>query len=79
MSGRARRRGPVPDPDRLRLRPVFVEDLDAVYRIWTDPAVRRTLWDGEVISKERAEADLLEGGEDFAQHGFGLWVAEEGG
>ncbi len=22
---------------------------------------------------------MLEGGEDFAQHGFGLWVAEEGG
>jgi RimJ/RimL family protein N-acetyltransferase len=72
--------GRFPTPtDRLLLRPVSVEDLDALYRIWTDPAVRRTLWDGEVISKERAEAALLEGGEDFAQHGFGLWVAEEGG
>jgi RimJ/RimL family protein N-acetyltransferase len=71
--------GRFPTPtDRLRLRPVSVEDLDALYRIWTDPAVRRTLWNGEVILKERAEAALLEGGEDFAQHGFGLWVAEEG-
>ena len=72
--------GRFPTPtDRLRLRPVPVENLDILYRIWTDPAVRLTLWDGEVISKERAEAALLEGGEDFAQHGFGLRVAEEGG
>lgn len=64
---------------RLRLRPVSTGDLEALYRIWTDPVVRRFFWDGEVISKERAEAAVREGGEDFAKHGFGLWVAEEGG
>jgi ribosomal-protein-alanine N-acetyltransferase len=64
---------------RLRLRPVSIEDLDALYLIWTDPAVRRFFWDGEVISKERAEAAVREGGEDFAKHGYGLWAAEEGG
>lgn len=64
---------------RLRLRPVSIEDLDALYRIWTDPVVRRFFWDGEVIPKGRAEAAVREGSEDFAKHGFGLWVAEEGG
>ena len=64
---------------RLRLRQVSIGDLNALYRIWTEPAVRRFFWDGEVISKERAEAALREGSEDFAKHGFGLWVAEEGG
>jgi ribosomal-protein-alanine N-acetyltransferase len=64
---------------RLRLRRVSDGDLDALYRIWTEPAVRRFFWDGEVISKERAEAAVREGSEDFAKHGFGLWAAEEGG
>lgn len=64
---------------RLRLRQVSIRDLDALYRIWTEPAVRRFFWDGEVISKERAEAAVREGSEDFAKHGFGLWAAEEGG
>jgi RimJ/RimL family protein N-acetyltransferase len=64
---------------RLRLRQVSEGDLDALYRIWTEPAVRRFFWDGEVISKERAEAAVREGSADFAKHGFGLWVAEEGG
>jgi RimJ/RimL family protein N-acetyltransferase len=64
---------------RLRLRQVSDGDLDALYRIWTEPAVRRFFWDGEVISKERAEAAVREGSADFAKHGFGLWVAEEGG
>jgi RimJ/RimL family protein N-acetyltransferase len=40
---------------RLRLRSVSVEDLDSLYRVWTDPVVRRFIWDGEVILKERAE------------------------
>jgi ribosomal-protein-alanine N-acetyltransferase len=64
---------------RLRLRQVSIRDLNALYRIWTEPPVRRFFWDGEVISKERAEAAVREGREDFAKHGFGLWVAEVGG
>ena len=64
----------------MRLRPVSMADLDALYRIWTDPAVREFFWDGETITRERAEAGVREGMGDFAKHGFGLWVAtEEGG
>jgi RimJ/RimL family protein N-acetyltransferase len=64
--------GLFPTPtDRLRLRPVSVEDLDVLYRIWTDPVVRRTLWDGEVISKERAEAALLEAAKTSRSTGSG--------
>ena len=62
---------------RLLLRPASLDDMDALHRIWTDPEVRRFFWDGEVISRERAEAAVLEGGEAFAKHGFGLWVATE--
>jgi RimJ/RimL family protein N-acetyltransferase len=71
-------RDPIPT-DRLGPCPVCTGDLDALLRIWDrDPPMRRFVWDGEVVSKERAEAAVLKGSEDFAKHGFGLWTAEEG-
>jgi len=54
-----------------------MDDLDDLQRLWTDPAVREFYWDGEIISRERAEAAVREGAGDFERHGFGLWVAEE--
>ncbi len=30
---------------QLRLRPYGVEDADHLHRLWTDPKVRRYLWD----------------------------------
>lgn len=64
---------------RLTLRPVSPDDLEALHRLWIDPAVRHYFWDGEVISKERAEDAIREALQDFESHGFGLWVVEEGG
>jgi [ribosomal protein S5]-alanine N-acetyltransferase len=63
---------------RLSLRPVSMDDLDDLHRLWTDPAVREFFWDGETISRERAEAAVREGIGEFERHGFGLWVAEVG-
>ena len=63
---------------RLKLRPVSMDDLDDLHRLWTDPAVREFFWDGEVISRERAEGAVREGIEAFDRRGFGLWVAEVG-
>jgi [ribosomal protein S5]-alanine N-acetyltransferase len=62
---------------RLKLRPVSMDDLDELHRLWTDPAVREFFWDGEVISRERAESAVREGMGEFDRHGFGLWVVEE--
>jgi ribosomal-protein-alanine N-acetyltransferase len=39
---------------RLRLRPAAPSDIDDLHRLWTDPDVRRYLWDDVVISRERA-------------------------
>ncbi|HEX2728483.1 MAG TPA: GNAT family N-acetyltransferase, partial [Rubrobacteraceae bacterium] len=39
---------------RLRLRPLVPNDLDAVHRLWTEPEVRKYLWDDEIISREKA-------------------------
>lgn len=58
---------------RLRLEPVLPRDATAMHRLWTDPEVRRYLWDDEVIPFERAEAAALASAADFAAHRFGLW------
>jgi ribosomal-protein-alanine N-acetyltransferase len=59
---------------RLRLRPLVVEDLDAIHGIWVEPGVRRHLWDGERISREKAESVLASSIESFENHGFGIWA-----
>jgi RimJ/RimL family protein N-acetyltransferase len=40
--------------------------------------VRRWLWDGEVISRERAEEVVRAGIESFERNGFGFWGVYEG-
>jgi [ribosomal protein S5]-alanine N-acetyltransferase len=61
---------------RTSLRPVSMEDVGGLHRLWTDPEVRRFFWDDEVIPYERAEAAVREAVEDFGRHGFGLWISE---
>ena len=59
---------------RLRLRPLAGGDLDAAHSLWTDPDVRRYLWDDVVIPREQAVAVLAASEADFAAHGYGLWA-----
>jgi ribosomal-protein-alanine N-acetyltransferase len=59
---------------RLRLRPFAAQDLDAIHGIWVEPEVRRYLWDGEQISKEKAETVLASSIESFENYGFGIWA-----
>ena len=44
---------PVIQTQRLELVPFREEDIDALHHHWTDPQVRRWLWDDVVIPKER--------------------------
>jgi RimJ/RimL family protein N-acetyltransferase len=41
--------------------------------------VRRYLWDGEVISLEKADAVVRSGIGSFEDHGFGFWAVREKG
>ncbi len=59
---------------RLRLRPLVAEDLDAIHGIWVEPGVRKYLWDGERISREKAETVLASSIESFENYGFGIWA-----
>lgn len=63
---------------RLRLRPAQHADLDRLWALWTDPDVRRFLWDDETISREHAAAvldGLIAAG---AASGRGLWTVWAG-
>jgi [ribosomal protein S5]-alanine N-acetyltransferase len=60
--------------DRLCLRPLVASDLDELHRLFTEPGVRKYLWDDEVISRERAAAVVERNTASFATQGFGLWA-----
>ena len=60
---------------RLTLVPFSLDDVDALHRLWTDPDVRRYLWDDVVISRDRAEETVRNSIESAGRSGAGLWVA----
>lgn len=58
----------------LMLRPCTLADLDAVHELWTDPDIRRFLFDDRTLSRQEASDFLVASDESFAQHGYGLWL-----
>lgn len=60
---------------RLRLRPLQVEDVDALHRLWSAPTVRRFLWDGHVLGLEQTRDLAMQSAYLFEERGCGLWVA----
>jgi RimJ/RimL family protein N-acetyltransferase len=66
--------GPALETARLRLRSFERADVDALHAHWTDPDVRRYLWDGIAIPRQQA-ADVVEASiASFAGGGLGFWV-----
>lgn len=59
---------------RLRLTPFAPEHVERLHTLWTDPDVRRYLWDDEVIPLEKAERIVEESRRTFREQGFGLWA-----
>jgi len=60
---------------RLHLRPFTSADLDHLHRLWTDPDVRRYLFDGEIIPRGRVAEEIAGSLERFKTKGCGLWSA----
>lgn len=58
---------------RLQLRPVLPRDTVAMHELWTDPEVRRFLWDDTVISLATAAEVTRASAADFTARRFGLW------
>jgi len=62
---------------RLTLRPFTLDDVDEVHALWTDPDVRRYLWDNVVIPRERAEEMIRNIIAGFERNGRGMWLIYE--
>jgi [ribosomal protein S5]-alanine N-acetyltransferase len=62
----------------LRLRPCELADLDALHALFTDPEVRRFLWDDRVITRGETAGVIEASVASFASRGFGQWLAFPG-
>lgn len=60
--------------ERLNLRPLTMDDLEAIHQIWTDAGVRKFLWDNEVISAEETASVIEKSLKYFHCKGFGLFA-----
>lgn len=69
---------PVLRTSRLVLRPVAAADTEAVWRLLTDPDVRRYLCDDLVFPRETVAAIVAEH-LAVAPRGLGMWIAERDG
>lgn len=70
-------RGPTLRASRLVLRPAGLADLEAMHALWTEPDVRRHLWDDVVIPVEQAREVLETTERHFGERGYGIWVVHE--
>lgn len=57
--------------------PVKPADAAALHALWTSPAVRRYLWDGEIIPRDRTDEAIATSENLFERHDFGLWLMRE--
>ena len=64
--------------ERLVLRPVTAGDHAALLAHWTQPDVRRFLFDGAAPSAAEVAETIEESIGDFAARGFGVWLIEFG-
>ena len=64
--------------ERLVLRPVTAGDHAALLAHWTQPGVRRFLFDGAALSAAEVAETIEESIGHFAARGFGIWLIELG-
>jgi [ribosomal protein S5]-alanine N-acetyltransferase len=60
--------------ERLILRPAAAEDEAALRTHWTDPDVRRFLFDGATLTDAEITETIEESTRTFAASGYGLWL-----
>jgi RimJ/RimL family protein N-acetyltransferase len=65
--------------EALELRPCAAGDLDVLLRLWTNPAVRRFLFDDREVSREEALHFIERSETCFREEGYGLWLFFEKG
>jgi RimJ/RimL family protein N-acetyltransferase len=64
--------------ERMVLRPVTADDHAVLLAHWTQPDVRRFLFDGTTLSAAEVAETIEESIGDFAARGYGIWLIEFG-
>jgi ribosomal-protein-alanine N-acetyltransferase len=64
---------PILYTERLTLEPFAIKDLALLHTTFTDPFVRKYLWDDEVISLEQTADILQTNSRHFENDHWGLW------
>ena len=67
------------ETERLLLRPLRASDRNDLHHLFTDPDVRRYLWNDEVLPIEQTWAVVGESLRRFAADGTGLWAVSRRG
>jgi RimJ/RimL family protein N-acetyltransferase len=67
---------PILRTERLTLRPIAPADVEALHTFWTDPSVRRYLWDNEIIPRETVVEIVANSEACFREIGAGLFAIE---
>ena len=63
---------------RLRLRPITASDRCALHALWTEPEVRRFLWDDRVIDLATVDGLIERSATSFVAAGYGHFALREG-
>ena len=64
------------ETERLKLRPFAAADLDALHALWTDPDVRRYLWDNRELGRADTAAIIEKSVALQRDEAAGLWAVE---
>lgn len=67
------------ESERLQLRPFNTGDLDDLHALWTDPDVRRHLWDNRRLGRDETAAIIDESVRLQREESAGLWAVERRG
>ena len=59
------------------MRPFIKNDHETLHRLWTEPEVRRYLWDDVIIPPTQTTEILVENQRLFKEEGFGLWAIRQ--
>lgn len=62
--------------ERLRLRPLDHTDVDALYRFYNDPEVRRYLWENQRVTTEQVREVVVASQACFSDLGAGFFAIE---
>jgi [ribosomal protein S5]-alanine N-acetyltransferase len=65
------------ETSRLCLRPFREEHVEAIHEVWTEPSIRRFLWDNETISLGSALASVRQSVALAEEFGIGMWTIHE--